>query len=592
MIRALLLLAVAAAAWGGAVAATGGFDSQIGPVPVRSHNPAPAFILAALCLAAACYRGAAGVREAILWWWTTIERRAAVFAALVAVTAAAAGAAWGTYVAGGPDSYCYVNQAEILARGDVREVEPLAARAPWPRAGESFVPIGHVPAPGDAGGFVPMCAAGYPLLMAGARTVFGRTAMFWIVPVMGALAVWLTFLLGRRAAGPVAGLLAALLLATSPAFLYQVVQPMTDVPAVALWTLALLAALPRRDGGAATPLVAGLATGAALMVRPNLVPLAAVTGAIVCFARPDASVGRNFSSAVRALFFAVGVLPFVAAIAAIQNAMYGGPLRSGYGDLEALFSFAHVVPNLQRYPVWLLRTETPFVLLALAAPLALAGREARSRAWWMLAFAAAVFACYIPYEVFDTWWYLRFVLPAYPPLYVLSSAAFFAALARFRVRVRAISTALVATTMVLLHLAAAVEGNAFRMRDFERRFRDGGEYVARHLPPNAVVITVWQSGSVRFYSGRSTMVWNTIEPEWLDRALEFLRAQGRRPYLLFERDEDQEFRRKFGGSSPVGALDWPPIAEIDRHVRIYDPLDRERYMRGERIDTHRVRTSR
>ncbi len=592
MIRALLLLAVAAAAWGGAVAASGGFDSQIGPVPVRSHDPVPAFVLAALCMAAAFYRGAAGVREAVAWWWTTIEHRAAVFAAIVAVTAAAAGAAWGTYVAGGPDSYCYVNQAEILARGEVREVEPLAARAPWPRAEQSFVPIGHVSTPDGEGAFVPMCAAGYPLLMAAARIVGGRTAMFWIVPVMGALAAWLTFLLGRRAAGPLAGLLAALLLATSPAFLYQVVQPMTDVPAAALWTLALLTALPRRDGGMTAPFFAGLATGAALMVRPNLLPLAAVAGGIVCFARPDATAGRNFSSAVRAGSFAVGALPFAAAIAAIQNAMYGGPLKSGYGDLDALFGFAHVVPNLQRYPVWLLRTETPFVLLALASPLALAGREARTRAWWMLAFAAAVFACYIPYEVFDAWWYLRFVLPAYPPLLVLSSAVFLAALARFTVRVRAAATALVATTIVLLHLASAVDGNAFRMRDFERRFRDGGEYVARHLPPDAVVLTVWQSGSVRFYSGRSTMAWNAIEPEWLDRALEFLRAEGRRPYLLFERDEDQEFRRRFEGSSPVGALDWPPIAEINRQVRIYDPADRERYHRGERIDTHRVRTAR
>jgi mono/diheme cytochrome c family protein len=51
----------------------------------------------------------------------------------------------------------------------------------------------------------------------------------------------------------------------------------------------------------------------------------------------------------------------------MQNAMYGGPLRSGYGDLGALFSMDHIGPNLRRYPAWLLQTHTPIVLLALAA---------------------------------------------------------------------------------------------------------------------------------------------------------------------------------------------------------------------------------
>jgi hypothetical protein len=285
----------------------------------------------------------------------------------------------------------------------------------------------------------------------------------------------------------------------------------------------------------------------------------------------------------------MGVLPFVAAVAAFQNAMYGGPLKSGYGDLGSLFSAAHVFPNLQRYPVWLVRTETPFILLALAGPLVLRG-HARRAAWWLLAFAAATFACYIPYEIFDAWWYLRFVLPAFPPLLILSSAVVLAAVARAPVPVRPLAIGGVTAALVAFHLTAAANGSAFRMRDFERRFRDGGEYVAQHLPPNAAVVTVWQSGSVRFYSGRLTVLWNSIEPEWLDRSLEFLRTQGYQPYFLFERNEEQAFRRTFEGHSPLGSLDWPPLADINRQVRIYDPADLERYKRGDRVETHRVWT--
>ena len=56
-----------------------------------------------------------------------------------------------------------------------------------------------------------------------ARLVFGRTAMFWVTPVMGGIAVFLAFVLGSRLAGKLAGLLAALLTASSPVFLYQIV---------------------------------------------------------------------------------------------------------------------------------------------------------------------------------------------------------------------------------------------------------------------------------------------------------------------------------------------------------------------------------
>jgi hypothetical protein len=582
MIRVLLLLAIAGAAWAGGVAVSGGFDLHVAGVPVRSHNPMPAAALAAMCFVAAFYRGPSAVRDAIAWWSAAVAGRAAAGGTALAIAAVAVGAIWGTYAAGGPDSYCYLNQAEIFARGTVRELQPIASLAPWPDPAAAFVPIGHVPSPGPVGAIVPMCAAGYPLMMAAARTVGGRPAMFWIVPLMGGLAVWLTFLLGRRVAGAPAGLLGALMLATSPTFLYQVVQPMTDVPAVALWTLALVVATRQ------SPFLAGLATGLALIVRPNLVPLAAVIWGQISILSLREDRDLTPQSWLRAtIAFGLGVLPFVLAIAAFQNAMYGGPLKSGYGDLGSLFGADHVFPNLKRYPVWLVRTETPFILLALAGPWALSG-AARRTAWWLLAFAAATFACYIPYEIFDAWWYLRFVLPAFPPLLILSSAAFLFAVSRLSVPVRALAIGAITAVLVAFHLTAAMNGSAFRMRDYERRFRDGGEYVAQHLPANAAVITVWQSGSVRFYSGRLTMLWNSIEPDWLDRSLEFLRAQGYQPYFLFERSEEQEFRARFDRHSRLGALDWPPIADINRQVRIYDPSDLDRYKRGERVETHRV----
>lgn len=107
------------------------------------------------------------------------------------------------------------------------------------------------------------------------------------------------------------------------------------------------------------------------------------------------------------------------------------------------------------------------------------------------------------------------------------------------------------------------------------------------MPPESAFITALQSGSVRFYSGGSSATWGAIEPGRLDEAIEFFRRHGRKPYLLFEVSEEAAFRERFAGDR-LGPLAWPPVVEIDRAVRIYDPADYDRYMRGEYVKSERV----
>ena len=88
-------------------------------------------------------------------------------------------------------------------------------------------------------------------------------AIFLLTPIAGALLVWLTFVAGRTMAGPLAGAMAAVLIAASPPMLYQVVQPMNDVTTAALWMATFAALLKRRWA------LAGVCCGLALLVRPN-----------------------------------------------------------------------------------------------------------------------------------------------------------------------------------------------------------------------------------------------------------------------------------------------------------------------------------
>ena len=125
----------------------------------------------------------------------------------------------------------------------------------------------------------------------------------------------------------------------------------------------------------------------------------------------------------------------------------------------------------------------------------------------------------------------------------------------------------------------AQERRTFELQQLEARFERAGAFVGDRLPPNAMVITSWESGSVRFYGGRKTLVWDGLDPVWLDRALSYVRSKGYEPYLLFERREEPDFRQRFAGSS-VARLDWPPMAEVASQVRIYRPDERVRSLHG------------
>ena len=98
---------------------------------------------------------------------------------------------------------------------------------------------------------------------------FGENGPFYVVPLFGALTVWLTYLLGREATGSSgAGAVAAMFLVVSPVFLTHTMLPMSDVLGAAGWTLVTLLVLKQRSTAA------GWAAGLSLLVRPNLFPLA------------------------------------------------------------------------------------------------------------------------------------------------------------------------------------------------------------------------------------------------------------------------------------------------------------------------------
>ena len=126
--------------------------------------------------------------------------------------------------------------ADAFASADSCSRRAISSRrCRGPTRQKTFTPGGFVPSEAHPSASAPVCAPGFSLLLAPFIAIGGFDAIFPLTPIAGALLVWLTFVAGRAMAGPLAGAMAAVLVAASPPMLYQVVQPMNDVTTAALW---------------------------------------------------------------------------------------------------------------------------------------------------------------------------------------------------------------------------------------------------------------------------------------------------------------------------------------------------------------------
>lgn len=523
-------------------------------------------------------------------------RVAALLNAVVALCVLALGINWGTFAAADTDPYGYVSQGDLIAQGSLRLEQPFARDMPWPDAESAFVPPGYALS-ADKGAAVPRYSTGLPLVMGAVQRASGRRgSVFYVVPALGAMAVWMIGWLGARVYSPLAGFMAAVLLATSPSFLHQIIQPVSDVPAAAWWTLSLtLAVLP----SATAALGAGGAAAMAVLTRPNLALLAAVVGAFLAWTAIH-SEGRSRRGALGRLgLFVVGVVPGCLAVAAINQYLYGSALRSGYGALGELYAWRSVVPNLARYPRWLVQTETPLICLAFAAPWVPRGatRPVEERGtspdetWLLLAFALVVLWSYLPWGVFgpNEWQYLRFLLPAFPPLIVLSVIVVLELLRRISTRrgpFLALALSVVAAWAAWQVREAANQG-VFRFQQLERRYLDVSRYIAVAMPRQTAFIAGLHAGSIRYHADRMTINFERLDPGALDAAVAGLAAKGFHPYIALEQGEEPRFRERFRARSRLAALDWPPMLHTSAGVpvHIFDPADRARFLAGEAIGT-------
>lgn len=488
-----------------------------------------------------------------------------------------------THGAIGDDPATYVQMALDLAqRGTVTHSFPLFnnlfdQNLSWDAF---FTPGYHVVR--ETGVIAPNFAFGFPLLLAIGLRAFGEGALYWATPIMGALALVVTFALGgefwRNLSRPRRyriGALAVLLLATTPKQIQLALVPMSDVPTQLFCVLAILCALrvrqsetddkqaadaQRRSGAfsgvGSYPLrlagLCGLSLGIAYLIRHSALVMV-IPLAIVMARWGSSRRERIVLMAVALVVFVLAILPDIV----YRTSVLGSPftvespessqmdwLAAPQQILQigvALFSITGFGPILLALPalcIGLEKTENRRATLVLSV--------------WILAFVLF----HAPLRltgVFEN--SLRYLVPAYPAIALLIGRSMVAlvdggwnAVRVFREKRLslyhprhwdfALLCAIVAIVLFGLAIRALLSPERFVQRAYgwmSEPARRDMDALARDLPSNAVIgVSDQMAGATMLYAQRDIFrPLSLVEPlREFPQFLQVMREENRPVYLL------------------------------------------------------------
>lgn len=445
--------------------------------------------------------------------------------------------------AGGSDTSGYMNDARLLAAHALHQQQRTIDNLPpssLPRM--AYVPLGFLPTGKDE--MYPTYPLGLPLEFLTFSKVFGWANgshnAIWTDAMVCVVVVFLLLL--ELGVGREMSLLGAVVFGASSLFLFLSLQAMSDMPATLCAAFAALCALWSRRHPA-WAILCGLSFAYGVVVRPTNA-LMAVPLALMLPMRP-ATIAA----------FVGGVIPWALWDAHVSHEVYGAAVTTGYGDVSSLFGLRYLAPTLRNYGSTLWTVLTPLVLLAAAFPFVRTGLGWRLKAaliaWILLFFGFySVYFC-----THDTWWYLRFVLPAFPPLI----AAVLFVIRRF-CPWRPLLQAALWTALVALVLKWDVRQTrdlyATSIGRGERVYFQASKFIRRTLSERDAIFCMQGSGAFFYYTKNPLLRWDAVGAKDFQRVELQCRATGRKVYMVLFPFEEEEAFRKYPGAR------WDKVAMV------------------------------
>ena len=447
--------------------------------------------------------------------------------------------------AAGSDASGYLNNARMLRQGHFHVARyAVAGLREDALPAMAFVPLGFTPV-GETE-MVPTYPIGLPLLIVGVSAVTGWDhaphVTMWLHGMMGVI---LCYLLARRfGLSELSATTGALLLGASPLYVFMSLQAMSDVPAL-VWCLGAIYSAWRSRSHAGWAVLAGAAVAVAVLIRPTDVliigPVALCLGA----------------SWRRWLALAAGGTPGVVFLALYNHALYGHAFTSGYGDMRWAFSPDNIGPSLKNYVTWLPVLLTPALVLLPVGIWAML-RCNRRMACVILLWMGLIIGLYTFYMfTYETWWYLRYILPVFPAIIVTLLFAGEAIARQWARRRRGIAAIVIMTGILTwdrywvfkLHsLEPALSGG-------ESAYREAAAWARSHLPANAVIFCAEVSGAFHYYANFCLVRWEQAGSRSLEKVAPAAAAAMRPIYaVLFPFEVAEALEREIPGHwTQVGA---------------------------------------
>ena len=455
------------------------------------------------------------------------------------------------FAVGGADSSGYLNAARLFSEGRVTTpIRGLRRLGFTNEFADNFIPLGFTPGP-RSGTMAPSYPPGLPLHMALAARVGGWSrAPFLVSPIAALVCLLLIYRLGREVGLPSALALAgSALLGFFPTFVFQAVQPMSDVVATA-WALGAVCAAYRARALSSAPwaAAAGAAFGMGILVRPtNVLVLAPLL-----FLLPLR--GKTW------LAFAAGGAPFGAFQLAHGAAAFGSPWKTGYRSLLAEgLAWSNFPARARHYAYWTARLFSPLVPLGGIALAADRRVSLRNRAA-LLSWFAAFFLFYAFYAPYEAWWYTRFLLPAYPALIVGALVAvrdFVVGLAPTAKTGRRAAAALLVAVALAAEIRYVAKEKVHKFYKGERFYPEAAAMARRLLPGNAVVLSMQMSGALHYYTDLPYAMWNWMDAQRFAVMRVSTESRGFRWYSLLAPFEVPEVDKIAPG------VEWREIGRVE-----------------------------
>jgi hypothetical protein len=429
---------------------------------------------------------------------------------------------------GACDWYGYYRESQLMQQGSVS----FTAEYPISQF-PCQVPMGYI-AVGDRA--LPQYPPGYPLLLA----LFGFVGLeFYVTPMVGVLSCVFVFLIARDLTKPWIAALFTLIWAVCPIVAFGAMAVMSDLVA----TTCVLGAyyFYRRKW----LFVSALFFGLGVAVRPTNVLL------LPALAIP---LWRD-----RQLIRYVLLLAIPAAVYGYYNyRVFGAPWTTGYSDFSSDLLAETFVPHLIGYTQKTLVQFSPLLLLLALGTLLKPNAE-------KLCWAAGLAIFFVFYSFWRhgdaTWWWSRFLLPAYPGLLMLAACGLHEFLlsaerspAAWKSGVRIVLLVLVALLPAYLFSYGYTKNTWKRKKALD--YYKVTRAVEKIVPEGSYVGSVEFAGAIQVYSEKVKPFVTVITTS--DTFADQLLRSGRPVYLIIETwNRENELVKKM-----FDRYDHPQIATI------------------------------